>query len=111
MSAGDGPAGPEVLQHREVGGTGGGKEEDGARRSRHISSGTWSISGVLQVRGVFTTKLHRSMAISAVAGISTQISTQIYLLPNAGMGQTCGLQVSWSTARRNPLCRPPLSNI
>lgn len=48
-SAGDGSAGPEVLQHREVGCTGGGKEDDGARRSWHISLGTWSTSGVLQV--------------------------------------------------------------
>lgn len=38
-SAGDGSAGPEVLQHREVGCTGGGKEEEGARRSRQISLG------------------------------------------------------------------------
>ena len=46
----------------------------------------WGSSGV---RG-FITKLHCSMAIAAVAGISAQISTQIYLLPNAGVGQTCG---------------------
>lgn len=53
----------------------------------------WGSSGVR----VLITKLHWSMAISTMAGISIQIPTQIYLVPKVHMGQTCG----WAMGKLN----------
>lgn len=52
----------------------------------------------------FITKLHCLTAISAVAGISTQISTQTYLPPNAGVVQACEWAVGKLEHSREKSC-------
>lgn len=94
-----------------VGYTGEGKEEDGSRRMRHIPLGTSSHSGFFRWDR-FCDKAALPNSTSCRAWNFNPNFNSNHSLPSAGVGQILnGFWVRWSTARRNRLCRPSLSDI